>query len=299
MIRYTITPEELRKRIGDTDPNWYTKAAALRAKLPAKPTSKSFPSLWSDIKEVYIKLQSSKCIYCETKIEGDISNDIEHFRPKAKVSPWKVPGWLAKAGLVTTNLINPKGDPGYYHLAYEPLNYAASCKFCNSVLKKSLFPIRGKWQTNGTDPRLLKGELPLLIYPISTYDQDPETLIRFVGMHPEPAVAKGKPGYFRAVATIELFRLDNADRRKELFISRALVIDQLHGHLETRRTSPPGLAKARAERWIQILLDSTLPHTNCLRCLERLHASDPVKAQAMVDDALTFLEGKSLPVAAP
>jgi hypothetical protein len=295
MIRYAITYKELKKRIGDTDPTWFTRAAAILAKLPAKPTSKSFPSLWSDIKEVYIELQSSKCIYCETLIEGNISNDIEHFRPKAKVSPWKVPGWLAQAGLKVSGPATPKGNPGYYSLAYQPLNYAASCKFCNSVLKKNLFPITGKQRSRATDPRKLKGEGPLLIYPISTHDANPETLIRFVGMHPEPAIAPGEPGYFRAVATIELFRLNDADRRKELFISRALVLDQLHGHLETRRNTPSGPARDNAERWIKLLLDGKLQHANCLRCFKRLHASSPNKAQAQVDDALSFLQGDRSP----
>jgi hypothetical protein len=297
MIRYAITPRELRRRIRAHDPKWFAKANAIAAELPANPTSKDFVSLWSDIKPVYMEIQSRKCIYCEMLVEGSISNDVEHFRPKAKVSPWRVPNWLAKAGLVTTAPATPKGDPGYSRLAYVPLNYAASCKVCNSVLKKNFFPISGTRQPNGTDPRRMKNERPLLIYPIGHLDADPETLIRFVGIFPEPAVAKGRPGYFRAVATIKLFGLDDAIRRKELFIARALVIDELHRHLQTRRTSPPGPARDRAERWIRILLDSKLPHTNCLRCFERLHASAPTKAQAKVDDALSFLEGKSLPTA--
>src|SRR5262249_46576932 len=167
-------------------------------------------SLWSDIKDVYIRLQGSKCIYCETMIEGNIANDVEHYRPKAKVSPWKVPAWLGKAGLTTTKPATPQGDRGYSRLADEPLNYGASCKFCNSVLKKNLFPICGARQTFGKDPRRMKSERPLLIYPIGGIDEDPEKLIRFVGMHPEPAVARGRRGYFRALATIEVFRLDDA-----------------------------------------------------------------------------------------
>jgi len=47
MIRYTITPKELRKRIGKRSSTWFARSAGILAGLPAKPTSKSFPSLWS------------------------------------------------------------------------------------------------------------------------------------------------------------------------------------------------------------------------------------------------------------
>jgi len=102
MIRHIISRKDLRERIQRTDPTWYARAAATLAALPADPTSKQFVSLWSDIKSVYIELQGSKCIYCETLIEGNIANDIEHFRPKARVAPWKVPEWLARQGVTSS-----------------------------------------------------------------------------------------------------------------------------------------------------------------------------------------------------
>jgi hypothetical protein len=299
MIRYEIEAVDLLKAIRDEDPRWFDKVKEVVAKLPANPTSKQFIGLWSDIKEVYIRLQSSKCIYCETMIEGNISNDIEHYRPKAKVAPWKVPAWLAKEGLVTTKHSTPKGDPGYFRLAYQPLNYAASCKFCNSVLKKNCFPICGRRAASGKDPCKMKRERPLLIYPISDLDDDPETLIRFVGMHPEPAVAEGKPGYFRALATIEFFRLNDADRRKELFRARALLIGNLYRQLEARRTAPPGPARKDADDWVQILVDSGSPHSNCLRCFRRLYAAARARARAIIDDAKSFLKTGSLASSPP
>ena len=140
MIRHIISRKDLRERIQRTDPTWYAQAAATLAELPANPTSKQFVSLWSDIKSVYIELQGSKCIYCETLIEGNISNDIEHFRPKARVAPWKVPEWLARQGVTSSPYSGARGDPGYRKPRLFPWNYAASCKFCNSVLKKELLP---------------------------------------------------------------------------------------------------------------------------------------------------------------
>jgi hypothetical protein len=103
-------------------------------------------------------LQGSKCIYCETLIEGPIANDIEHFRPKSKVAVWKAPRRFVAAGVTLTAPASPKGDPGYRDLAFHPWNYAASCKVCNSVLKKNYFPISGARQSTATDPRRMKSE---------------------------------------------------------------------------------------------------------------------------------------------
>jgi hypothetical protein len=50
---------------------------------------------------------------------------------------WGVPAWLRKSGVATTPYAKPEGDEGYRNLAYHPWNYAASCKFCNSILKKN------------------------------------------------------------------------------------------------------------------------------------------------------------------
>src|SRR5207237_465016 len=132
-------------------------------------------------------------------IEGNISNDVEHFRPKAKVSRWAPPASFVSAGLVTTNPATAKGDPGYRELAYHPWNYAASCKQCNSVLKKNYFPICGPRRVASTNPRTMKGEKALFIYPIGDSDPDPRTLIGFVGMHPQPLLAPKTHEYFRAL----------------------------------------------------------------------------------------------------
>ena len=295
MIRYDISPDELRKRIKSHAPKWFTKVQQTLASLPVNPSREDFVSLWSDIKEIYIDLQCEKCVYCEMEIEGNISNDVEHYRPKAKVSPWKVPKWLAEAGMQVTAAGASKGDSGYIGLAYEPWNYAASCKVCNSVLKRNLFPIRGPRQSAGTNPRRMKRERPLLIYPIGRLDKDPATLIRFVGIHPEQVAAEGRPDYFRALATIELFRLDDAVRRKALFASRARLIGNLYGWLENRRNARTGSpAWNEADDWVQVLLDSSSPHTNCLRCFDRLYASNPDWARDGADQARLFLKDRSL-----
>ncbi len=235
MIRHDISPKELRHAIECIDANWYKRSQDTLAALPANPTSKQFVSLWGDIKSAYIKLQASKCIYCETLIEGNISNDVEHFRPKAKVAAWKVPKWLAQEGVTTTGYKTPKGDPGYRNLAYCPWNYAASCKSCNSVLKKNYFPLCGKRNAAGKTPWNMKAEKPLFVYPIGSIDEDPKTLFEFVGMHPAAYAPAGTFEHHRALVTIAVFCLNDAETRKELFRACAELIGHLYSQLERER----------------------------------------------------------------
>ena len=80
-------------------------------------------------------------------------NDVEHFRPKAKSGTLESSGM---AGCRRRVLQQPdsgtKGDPGYRKLAYCPWNYAASCKNCNSVLKKNYFPELRQTENGGNGP---------------------------------------------------------------------------------------------------------------------------------------------------
>jgi len=245
-------------------------------------------------------LQGSKCIYCETMIEGNIANDIEHFRPKAKVAVWKAPRKFVTAGVTLTAPACPKGDSGYRALAYHPWNYAASCKVCNSVLKKNYFPIAGTRQLTATDTRKMKNEQAFFIYPIGDLDDDPENLIRFDGMHPEPSAPGGTREYLRAIVTIEVFQLNDAVLRKELFRSRALLLRALYKELLTKTDPASTLGqKAEADKWIAIFLDSRQPHTNCLKCLKQAFDRDRSEAAKWVANAAHFLSTGSLSADGP
>lgn len=263
--------------------------------MPERPKSEDFKSLWRDIVQVYRALQGSKCIYCETMIEGDIANDIEHFRPKAKVAVWKPPQTFITAGVMLTAPGRPKGDPGYRNLAYHPWNYAASCKVCNSVLKKNFFPVAGPRQSTATDPRKMKNEQAFFIYPIGDFDDNPENLIRFKGMHPEPSTHHGTHEHLRALVTIEVFQLNDAVGRKELFRARGLLLRALYKELLTN-TDPASTAaqKAEADRWIAIYLEPTSPHTNCLKCLKQAFDRDRSEAARWIANAEHFLSTGSV-----
>ena len=64
------------------------------------------------VRRVLEKLFEQKCAYCETKIGVNADWDVEHYRPK---------------GRVTENTAHP----GYYWLAYDWDNLLPSCAFCN------------------------------------------------------------------------------------------------------------------------------------------------------------------------
>src|SRR5882762_7855914 len=99
MIRYSISPADLNHRITALKPTWFERAQAALDELPHEPKSSDFKGLWSEIKDLYIDLQHSKCAFCEKPLEGRIEHDVEHFGPKSEVESWQPPQDLIDAGL--------------------------------------------------------------------------------------------------------------------------------------------------------------------------------------------------------
>lgn len=106
-------------------------------------------SLWKELKDHLQDLFSEKCAYCDSEFMHVSWGDVEHYRPKGKV----------------TDVDGKEVDhPGYYWLAYEPTNYLPSCERCNrGNAKLNKFPINGKRAMHPKDP--LDDEDPLLINP--------------------------------------------------------------------------------------------------------------------------------------
>lgn len=292
MIRYPVTLDELRRQIDAVDENWFDAAAAVIADLPDPPRSSDFKPLWSKIKGLYIQLQNSKCCFCEKPLEGNIEQDVEHFRPKAEVKPWKVPDRLADEGVVVRQPDDGSSEAGYAHLAYMPLNYAMACKTCNSTLKKNLFPIEAKRSSEGTDPARMAGEKALFLYPIGSHDADPEDLIGFEALSPLP---RAKSGFKRrrALVTIEVFRLDDSTKRRSLFKQRAYLLRLLFLELEGRDNAPTAAQRQTHEKAIEALIAPEAPFTNCLRSFERLHGTDHDRAEEIAEECLKFMSTRS------
>lgn len=290
MIRYPVTRETLEKLITAKSKDWLERAAARTEGFRRDGRYEEESSIWSEVKPVYMQLQGEgKCAYCERQMEavdlGLVEQDVEHFRPKGSIKAWKATKSLVDAGVVFSPA--PTGGQGYYLLPYHLFNYAASCKPCNSTLKSDRFPIAGKYNVKGTDPAKLKAEKPYLIYPIGTLDQDPEKLIEFKGASPIP-VAKSGHARKRALVTIEFFRLDDPEERKNLYRDRSILIMALYPLLQETRKGTPG-QRAEAKATLQRFLKPSLKHLNCAKSFARLFAADPVEAEEIYKRAVGLM----------
>lgn len=114
-----------------------------------------------------------KCAYCESHIRVNHPGDIEHWRPKGRVSD--------ESGKPTNVVTSDDGTstvhPGYYWLAYEWRNLLFACEACNRIStaktasrrigKGNQFPVR---DFRAVRPGEEEHEEPLLINPM---DEDP------------------------------------------------------------------------------------------------------------------------------
>lgn len=287
MIRIDVARDELKQKIADHKPGWLEDAHSKTLAIEDDPALQ-VTSIWSPIKEVFTKLQYSKCIFCEKEIEDQpIEQDVEHFRPKNNVKRWSVPDWLVDEEDVQVSQPNTGSEPGYRLLAYNFLNYAAACKTCNSTKKRDYFPIAATTRkSNSKNPAQMKSEKAYLIYPVSDLDEDPKDLIEFHGLSPQAKKASGF-GRKRALVTIELFQLDDENQRSYLLKKRAEKIWLLFRCLQQIDN---GNASERAEgrRVADYLTSPASEHTNCLRCFRRLYGRDFSEAEAIAREALDY-----------
>lgn len=77
-----------------------------------------------DVKKRLIKIYGNTCAFCETDTTAGAVLQVEHYRPKAKVT-------------------DDKSHEGYYWLGYEWTNLLYACSSCNRA-KSTHFPIVGK-----------------------------------------------------------------------------------------------------------------------------------------------------------
>lgn len=294
MIVYRISRKDLEQRIEAAVPGWLARAALRTAGFAALGRYQESSTIWSEVKAVYMKLQGgAKCAFCERKLEsvdfGKGEQAVEHFRPKGNIKPWKLPASLTAAGVALAK--TPDKKCGYFLLAYDLFNYSASCIPCNSVLKRDYFPVAKAHTLDGDRPEKLAAEQPLLLYPIGDFDDDPEDLIHFHGMSPQPVAASGHARY-RALVTIEFFQLDSP-KRKNLTRERLMIIFGLHAALEALAASGSATRKAQAKKIIDVYTAPEAPHANCARSFRALHAKDPAEAVRVLDAALRLLQSIS------
>ncbi len=201
------------------------------------------------------------------------------------------PGRLQKHNIPITA---PPAKTGYYLLPHELYNYAASCKPCNSVCKGDRFPISGTYDLQGSDPIVLrKSELPLLIYPMGHWDDDPEELIGFNGTSPFAKKPGGYPMH-RALVTIAFFQLDDVAQRTNLFLERAQGILALYQRLKDADDQTlTAQERQEAQDDVDLSVSSRMAHANCMRNFVQVFKTDPARAKQIYDEAREFRRTKS------
>lgn len=294
MIRYYIEESELRRKIDEEDKNWSARTKKIDARCKK---AKKFvgQSDWSSIKPVYFRLQHEKCCYCERALESEPfglgEQDVEHFRPKSAVKDWLDESSRTALELLPKEAINQTSENGYFRLAYHPLNYAASCKPCNSAIKSNYFPTLGARRINEEHPNTLRDEVPLLIYPIGDVDEDdPEKLITFRGIVAMAGAPKSdRIRHLRGKATVMFFHLNRGDGRENLARERARVIDQIMGNLRTMNYSKSASVIATCRKTVQAAVNESAPHASCARNFLRLFDADHAEAEAVWLESVEYL----------
>lgn len=118
-------------------------------------------ALWTELKQYLFFISKGKCGYCEQKVTGVYAGDVEHYRPKKRVT-------------------DDPTHPGYYWLAYEESNYVPVCQNCNGArAKANFFPLDPNSQRAAKPGANLTLEKPLLINPLG--GDDPTTHFEFIG----------------------------------------------------------------------------------------------------------------------
>ncbi|WLD15130.1 hypothetical protein [Planctellipticum variicoloris] len=292
MIHYAITADELYQKIDACNKTWRQRAQQRTGELRAG-TRTTITGIWSEIKSVYMEIQGPKCAFCEREIEAEqaIECDVEHFRPKNRVSPWAVPEHLVEKGVTAFKQAH-RSSGGYTLLAYHPLNYIVSCKTCNTTHKGDRFPTYQKPLFKSDDPTALTVEKAYLIYPLSDLDDKPEDLIAFFGISPKAR----RTGFsrLRALVTIDFFGLDETGPRTGLLKSRAERLEHVYFALRQRDSAASSVQdRLHGEAAVARLEDARSPHANAVRSFVRLWSSNRSKAEDVYDTIHKWLATKS------
>jgi hypothetical protein len=306
VIRIAVTSAELLAAIAGKSPRWIERAQEKKAKALATGKVAEGDGIWSEIKEVFILRQEFKCIYCEfplPKVESTsaakvaVDYDIEHYRPKNRVTSWPTRDVVERRPSVEEyRAAVSTGDPaGYVRLAFDPFNYIASCKVCNTSYKADRFPIAGQPDFVSEERATLDAnEKPLLLFPFGEDGEDPAEYLAFQGPTIYPLPAEGHER-LRAQAVIDFFELDTREGLLEL---RCLLIQLVWGQLE-RRLSPDPQKKAISEAFLETVQKTCRhPHTACGRAFIELYEKDRTMAERWQEAAALYLTSKDATVLA-
>ena len=291
MIRIAVTDAELKEAIEREKPGWLKRAAERTDKLKIAGRYNERSSIWSEIKPAFMTLQARKCAYCERALAGIEAgkgeHDLEHFRPKGKVSEWPVPGGELAYAFSTGGQL----DNGYYWLTYELTNYVTACGPCNQARKHDYFPIAGQRANKDDELNALdERERPLVLFPFGFRDDDPQSFITFHG-----AIAMPKPGIDehsrnRARVTIDVFDLNGRD---ELLTERCAIIGKIWSETDRLENASNERSRKDAKAKIEIAIAPSSPHSSCASAYRELCEAAPDKAWEFNEIAVSYLSSRN------
>jgi len=301
MIHIAISEDALLEAIRKKSPKWLAKALEVSRKARKVGKLGDQEGIWSEIKEVYILLQEFKCIYCEfplPKIESNsargvaVDYDVEHYRPKNRVTAWPTPEVLARRPSIREYVASvvPGAPNGYLRLAFDPLNYVVSCKVCNTYYKADRFPIAGKPDSRSVKRASLDArEKPLLLLPFGENGDDPGLYLVFEGPVIQTLSTVGHDG-LRARAVVDFFELDT---REDLLEGRCALIERLWLKLE-ERASGSAEDRVKAEEYLEVLeTRNGFPHSACGRAYVALYERDREQARRWYKAASEYVASKA------
>ena len=203
-----------------------------------------------------------KCAYCESAVRTNQPGDIEHWRPKNRITD-------ASDKLVKIETEDGKTctHPGYYWLAYEWRNLLLACAACNRTTVKTFgqrigkgtrFPVTGfRAKKMGEE----SNERPLLINPVM---EDPTT-----HMEVDSNTGVMIPKTYRGETCIEIFglnirtalvkaRLDYIKRTKTLIKSSLILIKLGEPHEKEE-------AMRELTKKVERIKSGAIPYSACCR----------------------------------
>lgn len=216
------------------------------------------PSLYSpkSIKPIHFMDKKGpfrgKCVYCESFITDFQRGDVEHFRPKGKVTD---------ASDQPIRIRDRNGTEcehwGYYWLAYSELNLMPACQLCNqpssgNLGKRARFPLEDEKARACYHNENVASEKPMLINPLDP-DEDPEK-----HLYVDSDTGLMIPKTPRGQACIDIFGLNKRDQLVTSRLNAARTIKLLW--------QTPKVTCAELER---LVVDAVGAHTLASRCAYR------------------------------
>lgn len=179
----------------------------------------------------------SKCVWCEQLRAWKRELDVEHYRPKVKVTQWALnPPIVSDVPPAEVNV-----GPGYWWLAFRWTNYSLACKPCNQGWKRNLFPVAEPRQacTEGVEST----EKPLLLDPASPFRTRDHFRWTFNGI-----VEPSSPEGYATIVTCGLNRRALTIRREKTASKTSEILNRLKQALRSHnRTGQDDAFKRLAE----------------------------------------------------